>query len=429
MNYRRLCLNTRAISLVQDTLLFLVFISISALILTPAIIQSSSNDYHYDHLVESKVDETLLTLLSMTRQNYSYVTGINYINDLATTIGIDTSQNNGLYKIITSHFLSKQQLHKSIAQLITENLATQYTIVNDNITLKLNPFAGDSQQQLTKLLSTELIRLLPPQTFFNLTAYWYPIRNIPFGGRISIGDPIPTSISTYSSNQILSMPFLPCLELENDTFCFSSTLLKQSIKPFSQKIEPLHNITLLCNQSLTNNEINRSGLLSENISSFLFEMLLYGVRTQDNVLVIPSVIDVLFNHVFSSSTFSLSTEQNSDNLENDFEFVDNLFTTISIENSDCIIPDITTYIVSSYGQILNRYIDSYVLSTISDFIVFIKQNICQLLHPLIIRISDQLSNQVLSKNTSIIHSNLIIDTVFDYLSLSTASISLSIWSG
>ena len=251
MNSRKFSSNTIAISLVQDTLLFLVFISISALILSPAILESSSNDFHYDHLVESKVDETLHTLLSITNHNYSYETGKNYIDDLASTIGIDISQNNGLYQMVTSHFINKQQSHKSIAQLITENLATQYKILNDNATLKLNPFSGDSQKQLINLVSNELIRLLPPQTFFNFTAYWYPIRNIPFGGSICIGDPIPKSISTYSSHQILSMPFLPCLELKNKTFCFSSINLKQSIKSFSHIIEPLHNISMLHNQSLT----------------------------------------------------------------------------------------------------------------------------------------------------------------------------------
>ena len=198
MNYRKINSNNIALSLVQDTLLFLVFISISALILTPVVIKSSSNANQYDYLLESKVDETLHTLLSITKHNYSFFTGTQYIDELANNIGIDTSQNNGLYHMLTSHFLSKQQSHKSIAQLITEHLATQYNIIQGNTTLKLNPFSGDSQQQLTLLLSTELIRLLPPHTFFNLTACWYPIRNIPFGGKITIGEPIPSSISTYS---------------------------------------------------------------------------------------------------------------------------------------------------------------------------------------------------------------------------------------
>ena len=94
MKYRKISSNTIALSLVQDTLLFLVFISISALILTPAVIKSPSNANHYDYLGESKVDETLHTLLSITKHNYSF-----YRRNSGLLIGGDVHLGNlqGLY--------------------------------------------------------------------------------------------------------------------------------------------------------------------------------------------------------------------------------------------------------------------------------------------------------------------------------------------
>ena len=157
-------------------------------------------------------------------------------------------------------------------------------------------------------------------------------------------------------------------------------------------------------------------------------MLIYGVQTKDNALVVPSMIDVLFTQTFSL-TYSLSIDKNSDYLVNDFASVDNLLTALSIKNSDLTIPDITSYMISKYGQTLNRYINNFMLSTISDFIIFIKKNICQLLNPIVFTISNQLSNYILSNNTIVLSPNIFIDAVFDHLSLSTASISLTIWSG
>ncbi len=426
MKYRKISSNNIALSLVQDTLLFLVFISISALILTPAIIKSPSNANHYDYLGESKVDETLHTLLSITKHNYSFITGNQYIDELANTIGIDTSQNNGLYHMITSHFLSKQQSHKSIAQLITEHLATQYSFVQENTTLQLNPFSGDSQQQITLLLSNELIRLLPPHTFFNLSACWYPIRNIPFGGKITIGEPIPSSISTYSSFQILSMPFLPCIELDDETFCFSSYNMKHLIQQFSKDIEPFNNISLLSIQSKNIDKKNISVLLFENISSVLLDVFINGIRDYENDIVIPSVIDVLISKTFSLSTYSFSTVKQSESTENCFRPINSLFTLLSHKKN---LPEISSYMLSNYGNFLNQYIKDNVFSTISGFVSFIKQNIGKVLMPLVIRLSDYLSDQFFSKNNIIPYPNLIVDTIFDNLSLSTATISLTIWDG
>ena len=220
------------------------------------------------------------------------------------------------------------------------------------------------------------------------------------------------------------MPFLPCIELNDETFCFSSYNLKNSIQQFSKDIEPFNNISLLSIQSKNIDKKNISILLSENISSVLLDVFINGIRNYDNDIVIPSVIDVLLSKTFSLSTFSFSTVILSESTESSYKSINSLFSSLSHKNN---LPVISTYMLSNYGNFLNQYIEDTMLSTISDFISFIKQNIGKVLMPLIIRLSDSLSYQFFSNNTNMLYPNLIVDTIFENLSLSTATVSLTIW--
>jgi len=421
--------NTTAVSLLQDTLLFLVFISISAMILSPAVTQTHSNNHSINKSNDEHVQEILQTLLRSTIKNYSYKTASTYVDSFAEGIGINTTQSDGLYTTLSNHVIGKQQYHKTIAQLITEQLATQYMIVLNHSILRCNPFSGDAQNQLIQLIETQLNSILPYQTSYNLTAIWEPIHGISFGGKITLGEPVP-STTKYVAHQQLSLPFLPCIQLHNQSFCFSPYHLKNMTESIYNLLTQIQNISFLQNTSLQISEHNRTLLVTENISSLLLDFLINGSYDSTGNLVIPSVLDIINSFVFNTNTFSLTKNAQEQSSSSSISNINSFFDTCQQPTHGSITNDLSSYIFSSFGSTITSSLETLVLTTISDFINLIKTYVTSLIQPIVHSFSLDLTSLFLSTQKPIIlQIENFIDFIFSHLSLSTAQISLTVWRG
>jgi len=421
--------NTTAVSILQDTLLFLVFISISAMILSPTVTQTYSNNHSINKSNDEQVQEILQTLLRTTIKNYSYKTASTYVDSFAEGIGINTTQSDGLYATLSNHVIGKQQYHKTIAQLITEQLATQYMIVLNHSMLRCNPFSGDAQNQLIQLIETQLNSILPYQTSYNLTAIWKPIQGISFGGKITLGEPIPPT-TKYVTHQQLSLPFLPCIQLHNQSFCFSSYHLKNMTESICNLLPKIQNISFLQNTSLQISEHNRSLLITENISSLLLDFLIYGNYDSAGNLVIPSVLDIINSFIFHTNTFSLTKNAQEQSSSSSLSHINSFFDMCQQPTHGSITDDLSSYIFSSFGSTINSSLETLVLTTISDFINLIKTYVTSLIQPIVHSFSLDLTPLFLSTQKPIIlQIENFIDFIFSHLSLSTAQIYLTVWRG
>jgi len=420
--------NETALSIVQDTLLFLIFISISAMILSPVILHSPSYYSIVHQRSEDQVDEVLQTLLATTKQ-YSYKTGATISNPLAESIGLNTSNSEGIYSLLTTHFLGKEQYHKTIGQLISEQLTTQYQLTINKTTFYLNPFSGNSETELHHLITSELDCLLSPNIHFNLSAIWRPIRHIPFGGKINIGDPVPETTSTYISSQTLSLPLLPCITINNRTFCFSSYHFKKEAKVLIENIPSLENISLLQNKTMNLTKSNITRNLEQNISSLIEGFFIHGIYSQEDSLLFPSIFDVLFSFIFSPSSFSLNQQTKSDNrFSPSFECLDSISHSNYVKKSEGNILPSSSSIISNFGKSIENQVDNVLLTSSTHFVEFIKDSITPLVQSHICSISQMLSTKMISYNQTVLSIfNNVIDIIFSYLSLSRASISLTIW--
>ena len=421
--------NTTAVSIVQDTLLFLVFISISAMILSPAITQIHFNNHQIDKSSDVHVQEVLQTLLSTTSEIYSYRTASTYVDDFAENIGINTSQSDGLYKSLSNHIIGKQQYHKTIAQLITEQIVTQYRIVLNHSIIQCNPFSGDAQQQLTQLIKTKLNSILPPYINYNLSTIWEPIHGIPFGGKITIGESIPITTS-YSAHQKLSLPLLPCIQLQNQSFCFSEYHLKNMTEKLCSHFLQIQNISFLQNKSLQIDEHNRSLFIVENISSLLLDFLIYGNYNKNYKIIFPSVLDIINSFVFNSESFSLTKTAQKQSSYSSVNQINSFFDSCQQTNHGSVTTDFSSFVFSFFGSTITDSLHTMILSTVSDFINLIKTYVNDLIQPLIKDLSLDLVPLFSSTQKPILTQiEDFIDFIFSYLSLSTAKISLTIWRG
>lgn len=401
------------------------------MILSPALLPSNLQEPSMNKMINTQTQDALQTLLSSTRKQYSYRSGAEFIDSLAETIGVNTSYTEGIYASLTNHVLGKQQYHKTIAQLITEQLATQYQLTLNESTLKLNPFSGDAYQQLTDILNDELTHLLPGYLSFNFTAIWKPIKKIPFGGKISIGQPIPTTISTFSTHQSLSMPFLPKITIQNKTFYFSSYHLKESAETILSDVQYFQNISLLQDETVNVTNDNRSKMITENLSSFFEDILFHGVMTTNKTLLFPSVLAIVLSPVFFEESFFLfDANDEKDSSKDIFQSVNSFFDTCSTQEIEEFSIDVSSSIISSFGTIIQDQIQDTVLTMADDFLKLIKDQIMQLIQPLLQPYIEKLIDVFLADNQTL--QNLVnnsIDVVFSHLSFSSASISLTVWRG
>ena len=421
--------NKNAVSIVQDTLLFLVFISISAMILSPAIIQINTDAVVIDKSNDLNVQEVLHTLLSSTVDQYSYRTAASYIDSVACVVGINTTQPEGLYQTITDHFLGKQQYHKPLSQLIPEQLTTQYQIKINTSTISCNPFLGNANQKLTTLIKNRLDQILPSRTHYNFTAYWQPIHEVSFGGKISVGEHIPPT-TCYSAHQTLSLPILPRIKIGNQSIFFSSYHIKSMINSSTFVLPQIQNISNLQNSSMQLSNSNRSLYLTQNISSLLYDILITGCQDNTSNLILPSALDIILSYIFNADSFSMKTNDLQQSSENYLDPLNSIFNMCQQPSQQEIPTDLTASIFSSFGSSITSLVQPMLLNTLSDFIDLVKSYIIDLIHPIITLISSQIVPLFLSTQKPVL--SLIedlIDTMFSHLSLSTAQVSLTVWRG
>jgi hypothetical protein len=399
------------------------------MILSPAVIRSSVSNETINQIYEKNVQDTLQTFLSTTKPKYSYRTGSTYIDAVAQDLGLNTSNTEGIYAVITNQILGKQQYHKTYAQLITEDLATQYQIIINDTIVFLNPFSIDAHEELTRIINDELNDLLPKKTSFNCSMVWQPIKGISFGGKTFVGEPIPSSVSTYSSHQKLSMPFLPRIKFSNSSFYFSSYHLRQLKDVLINEISSLKNISYSYNQTINITNEQLYNQTYENLSSFLSDFFISGLRSNKSCILYPSILDMVTSYLFSKNSFSYMDHNNSNAFSTSYQRIGSLLDACNINQSAQPV-DITNSIISSFGSKLKNQLYGLTFSVANQFLDFIKQTLTDLLQivlqPLILELTDLVMSSQATLNQLF---DSFIDLLSSYLSISEATISLTVWRG
>jgi hypothetical protein len=163
---RKFLKNQQAISVLYDAVLFVVMVSLSGAVLIPALQNDNAVQTTIDTHRENIAEETLLTMLVSKIDKFTYNSGIQ----------------------------SFEQLHKTFANLIAENLACR----------KTSFFVGDFTTKLEKEIKNFLNNYLGDKYGFSFQAKWEPA-NL---GKItiSLGSTIPEKNCYIAKTQIM-MPY------------------------------------------------------------------------------------------------------------------------------------------------------------------------------------------------------------------------------
>lgn len=190
--------NTFAISVMYDAVLFVVMVSLSGVVLIPAlqndIAVESSIKKHQEHTA----DEALNSLLVSRVDKFSYDLGGNVIHSI---VG-DLFEGNDIYNSLSSWLLGHEQLHKTYANLIADDLGCQFSV-----------FTGEFDTNLKDNIKGFLSDYLGDRFNFKFTAIWRPVNGIKMGELVSGDD--PPEVDCYVSKTNIVMPFNSTESFEN----------------------------------------------------------------------------------------------------------------------------------------------------------------------------------------------------------------------
>ena len=416
-------------SLLYDAVFFLIMVSLSGVVLIPALQNDISIEASVDKHREHVADEALNMLLVSRSDEFSYKILGDIIDDTANSIGIENTSD-GIYSSILDWILAREQLHKTYSNLISENLGCQLkfpiSIFGNN---RFNILTGDFDKQLKIDLKNFLKNYIGDKYELNFSAVWHPIKGIGFGGDIYIGHS-PPDTNCYVAKSNIMMPFKP-------TFIVNSTVINFTRYWFEEEV--LKNISIVSNITCVvqdyklgnkpyNNYSNVSIAINENLTILINQFLVDGINDEENNTLFPGIINLTLSFGFDKikSLFSGFFDKSGTNiLDEGFNTLDNIFEKIGGNNNP-----------------LFYALKDYINSTLFDFLGESFSNVSDALNHIEYHIRDEIEKKI-EKIVSPYIQNFVdviiqdadyIDLydfltgwLFDRISINRAEVSLMIW--
>lgn len=431
--------NQYGISLMYDVVLFIIMVSLAGVILLPisqrTIIRESSIDKHR----EDVVDNTLHTFLVSRPDLFQYRFCAGLIDDVAESIGINTSSE-GLYASITEWTLAHEQRHKTYAALLAENLGCQFLLPFSFFGMnRLNIFTTDYDRQLHSETEQFFSSFLGDKYHYNFTTWWHPIKGISFGGSFSVGEHPPAKDCYVAQHRII-MPYTPIFSIGNQTiiltkhwfrhrlFTNTSMFGRSSIPPVENMMRIFENYTN--RQPPYHHREAASRAIQENLSILVYGFLIEGITDETNTLVFPGVVNTAFMYGFknvkdiTSQFFDSALDESFGGI---FRTLDHVFGTL---NSSINNP-ISNMLLAQLNRTLNGLLNES-FSSLSDAFdaceALVKERITSLLKGIIDGLIESFVNSVFDVvETLIDFSEMLLDWLFDRISLNSAEAVLTIW--
>lgn len=309
MAFRPFRKNSSALSLLYDAVFFLVLVSLSGVILLPALRSPIAVESSVEKRREQVVDDALHTYLISRCDEFTYLFCGDLLDSVAGSLGINTTQH-GLYTELSEWLLAHEQRHKTYASLLVEDLGCQFHVPSVFPGVRrLNLLTAAFDTQLRNDTNRFFSQILGERYEFNMTAWWHPIRGVDFGGELSVG-PAPPSTDTYVSRHLLAMPYSPVFHLRNQTVILTKDWLTHhlfggDVSLGRSSIPSIANITLVL-ENYTNKHAPfddraiASAAVQENLSILVYGFLIDGVSNETNETVFPGIVDITLTYGFEN---------------------------------------------------------------------------------------------------------------------------------
>ena len=439
MKHRSVFQDSCGISLMYDALLFIVMVSIAGLILLPVSRTNIALDSLVDKHREDVVDNALHTFLVSRADFFQYRFCGTLIDDVAESIGINTSLD-GLYASVTQWLLAHEQCHKTYENLLAENLGCQFQLPFSFFGMNhLNMFTDEYKSQLKNDTTRFFSSLFGEKYHYNLTAWWHPIKGIPFGGEFSVGERPPTK-DCFVAHRFFLMPYTPLISFENQTILFtkhwvSNHLFSKNGMFSRSSIPAIANMTIIFENYTKktapyDTKENASRSIRENLSTLVYGFLIDGITNETNESMFPGVVHLTVMYGFEKIK-NITTRLFDSTLDEIFggaiRTIDRLFgnlnTSVASPLSQAILAQLNatlhTLLNESFFS-LNEALDGCESLLKEQIIVLVSGYLNAILEPFVSILLDV-------TDTIMDFSERLVDWLFDQISLNKAEVMLTIW--
>jgi competence protein ComGC len=183
-----------------DIFLFLVMISISAVILLPSITGNTQIKSVVETKNQKMSGEVLLTLLNGRVDEFEYTVAGDQMDAIAGEFN-----NSSIYITTKKLFAGHEIKHKTFADLAAEDAASQWVIYSGGKRLQLNFLMTNYSDSLTGTLGNYLDKQIGDRYDYNFSVVWRPVVNVPVGSDLHIGQPVPKK--AYIESTYITMPY------------------------------------------------------------------------------------------------------------------------------------------------------------------------------------------------------------------------------
>ena len=428
MKRRIILRNKTAVSMMYDAVFFIVMVSLSGVVLMPAlqsdVAVEGSIDKHREHLA----DEALNTLLVSRADKLSYKVGGDLLDDVAGSIGIDNSSD-GLYGSILNWLLAREQLHKTYSNLISEDIGCQirlpFSVFGTN---RFNIFTGDYDRQLKEEVESFLESYLGDKYNFNFTAIWHPIKGVRLGGDLNIGPTAPSE-NCYVSKSNIMMPYKPIITINGTRINFTRCWFEEEVL---KNIPIVDNITIViqnCNNGVYpyDNHSNASTAVKENITNLVYGFLVDGIYDGDDQLF-PGVTSATLDYGLSKLKYAFDsfTEDSLGMLMGEsLVTVDGFFGSMSgVENpiAKAVADEINKTIQNIVGNAFGSLSEGF-----DQLEAYIKTEIENMLDSVVLPYIKSFIDFVFEEMDAVDIYNSIASWLFDRISINKAEVRLMVW--
>lgn len=226
--------DTKGFSTAFDIFLFLILISISAMILLPSITGNTQIKSALESKSQENSGDILLTLLNGRIYEFEYIVAEDQLDALAGKVN-----NSSVYTTGKKLIAGKELKHKTFSDISAENAAAQWVIYYNGTRTQLNFMMTNNSNSSKNIMKNYLDKQIGDRYNYNFTVVWRPFTNVPIGGNLDIGEPVPDN--AYVELVYITMPYHIGLSRKQVEGIIDNNFNKSRFGNFSFTLEELKN--------------------------------------------------------------------------------------------------------------------------------------------------------------------------------------------
>ena len=197
--------DNRGFSSSIDVLLFLVLVSVSAVLLAPTMVGNIQLIALHDTNAAEHNSQVLQSLQNGRVDDFSYaVAGTQMDFLLNETLG-PGAVDSGVYQTGKKIVAGREIEHKIFADLASESVASQFNIYHGDRSVRLNLLTDEYRENVDGQMRDYLDMQIGDRYNYNVSVVWRPFRDVPIGGETHMGSNVPDT--AYVESSWITMPY------------------------------------------------------------------------------------------------------------------------------------------------------------------------------------------------------------------------------